>query len=277
MQRPGSLGRTVRPRVLSVAGSDPSGGAGIQADLKTFAAFRCHGMAVVTALTAQDTTGVRGVHAPPASFVADCLDAVLSDCPPAATKTGMLFDAAIVRAVAARLRRGGAGPVVVDPVMVATSGDRLLREDAVAAVREDLFPLAAVVTPNVPEAEWLAGRRIRDEPDAIAAARDILALGSAAVLLKGGHLAGARVVDVLVGREGVLGRWERPRIPGGPFHGAGCTLSAALAASLARGLPLVDAAAAAGEYVRRALAAAAPQGRGAVPLDHLVAAPDVDA
>lgn len=262
-----------RPRVLTVAGSDPGGGAGVQADLKTFAAFGAWGMAVVTALTAQDTTGVRAVHAPPASFVAACLEAVLGDSPPAATKTGMLFDADIVDAVASLLESGRAGPVVVDPVMVATSGDSLLRPDAVAALRERLLPLAEVVTPNVPEAEVLSGRAIRDPADAEPAARAILRLGPRAVLVKGGHLGGPNVVDLLVPNDGPPVRWARPRVAGGPYHGTGCTFSAALAAALARGDGLVDASRLAGDYVHAAIAAAVPTGRGAVPLDHLAAGP----
>lgn len=258
-------------RVLTVAGSDPSGGAGVQADLKTFAAFGCYGMAIVTALTAQDTTGVQAVHAPPPSFVGLCLDMVLADCPPAATKTGMLLDRELIECVAARLssRRGGA--LVVDPVMVATSGDRLLRDDAVDTLRRVLLPLADVVTPNVPEAEVLSGMRIGSEAEAREAASRILALGPRAVLLKGGHLGdGPTVVDTLHEATGETTRWERRRLPVRSPHGAGCTLSAATAAGIARGLPVRDAVAAAGDFVHRALSASRPVGRGGTPLDHLV-------
>jgi len=189
----------------------------------------------------------------------------------------MLFDADIVDAVASLLATRRAGPVVVDPVMIATSGDSLLRPDAVAALRERLLPLAVVVTPNVPEAEVLSGRSIRGPSDAEEAARTILRQGPRAVLVKGGHLGGPTVVDLLVPREGPAVRWERPRLAGGPYHGTGCTFSAALAAALARGAGLVEAARLAGDYVHAAIAAAAPTGRGAVPLDHLVAGPWGDA
>ena len=259
-----------RSRVLTVAGSDPGGGAGVQADLKTFAAWRCYGMAVVTALTAQNTVGVRAVHAVPAEFVATCLDAVLEDCAPAATKTGMLFDPGVIEVVAGRLRAGRAGPVVVDPVMVATSGDRLLRDDALDAMRTLLLPIAAVVTPNVPEAEILAGFAVHDEATAWLAAEAIGRAGAGAVLVKGGHMRDGPVVrDYLLaaGRRIVL---EHPRLPIARPHGTGCTLSAAIAAGLARGLGVEDAVRRASDWLHAALAAASPIGAGGVPLDHCV-------
>jgi hydroxymethylpyrimidine/phosphomethylpyrimidine kinase len=259
-----------RPRALTIAGSDPSGGAGVQADLKSFAAFGCHGMAVVAVLTAQDTTAVRGVHVPPPGFTMASLDAVLGDCPPAATKTGMLFDAAVIEGVAERLAGGRGGPVVVDPVMLSTSRDALLRPDAVERLVRDLLPIAACVTPNIPEAEALTGRRIANERDAWDAAAALLDRGPAAVLVKGGHLGGAESIDLLLERGGARTRWARPRLAGVNPHGAGCTLSAAIAAGLAHGRPPHAAVAAAGDWVRSALAAAQPQGRGAVPLDHCV-------
>jgi hydroxymethylpyrimidine/phosphomethylpyrimidine kinase len=261
--------------VLSVAGSDPSGGAGIQADLKSFAAWRCDGMAVVTALTVQDTTGVRGIHAVPPAFVGSCIDALIEDCPPAATKTGMLLDAAIVEVVAERLAGGRCGPLVVDPVMVATSGDSLVRDDAVRAIVSRLLPLAALVTPNVPEAEVLAGRSVAGEDDAWDAAERIAALGPRAVLVKGGHLEGRTVADFLRMPDGKRLRFVRPRVPVARAHGTGCTLSAAIAAALARGLGLAEAAERAGDWVHAALSAARPVGRGAVPLDHLVPVPGI--
>lgn len=253
-----------------MAGSDPSGGAGIQADLKTFAAWRCYGMAVVTALTAQNTVGVRAVHAAPAAFVAECLDAVLEDCPPAATKTGMLFDPDVIRIVASRLAAGRAGPVVVDPVMVATSGDRLIRDEALAALVASLLPIAALVTPNLHEAEILAGRTIRDEAEAWDAADRIAALGPGAVLVKGGHLAGAAVFDLLRLPGGRRVRFERARLPVDRPHGTGCTLSAAITAGVCRGMDLETAVRCAGDWVHAALASARPVGAGGVPLDHLV-------
>ena len=175
---------TSPPRVLTIAGSDPSGGAGIQADLKTFAAFGCYGMAALTALTAQNTVGVRAVHVPPASFVAEQVRAVFDDCAPRAVKTGMLFSTEIVAAVCGAL---GPGALVVDPVMVATSGDRLLEPSAEAAIVERLLPRATVVTPNAAEAEVLSGEDVSDDEGALRAARRILELGAHAVLVKGGH------------------------------------------------------------------------------------------
>jgi len=252
---------------LTIAGSDPSGGAGIQADLKTFHAFGVYGEAVIAALTAQNTRGVTGVHGVPPEFVVLQLEAVLDDIPPDAAKTGMLATAALVEAVAATLAARGPGLLVVDPVMVATSGDRLLDEDAVDAVRRLLLPLAAVATPNTPEAEVLTGIRVRDEASAAEAGRRILDLGARAVLVKGGHGGGAEAVDVLVTPAGVR-RMARPRLATTSTHGTGCTLSAALAAGLALGLPLEEAAEAARDYLHRALLAAPGLGSGHGPVHH---------
>jgi hydroxymethylpyrimidine/phosphomethylpyrimidine kinase len=219
---------------LTVAGSDPSGGAGIQADLKTFSALGVYGTAVLTALTAQNTRGVTGVHAVPAAFVGEQLRTLLDDVPVHATKLGMLGTADVVREVAAVLRERSCGPVVCDPVMVATSGDRLIDDDAVNALRTELLPLTDLITPNVPEAAALldgAPATTADElPDQAAA---LLALGPRAVLLKGGHLGGEESVDVLATADGV---WltSRPRVPTTATHGTGCTLSSALAALAAR-------------------------------------------
>ena len=219
---------------LTVAGSDPSGGAGVQADLKTFSALGVYGTAVLTALTAQNTRGVTGVHAVPPAFVGEQLRTLLDDVSVHATKLGMLGTAAVVREVAAVLRERPCGPVVCDPVMVATSGDRLIDEDAVAALRTELLPLTDLITPNVPEAAALlecAPATSADElPDQAAA---LLALGPRAVLLKGGHLGGEESVDVLATAHGV---WttSRPRIATTATHGTGCTLSSALAALAAR-------------------------------------------
>ena len=260
------------PVVLTVAGSDPGGGAGIQADLKTFHAFGCYGEAVLVALTAQNTRGVSGVHAVPVPFVVEQLERVLEDIPPRAAKTGMLATAALVEAVAGVLSARGVRRLVVDPVMVATSGDRLLDADAVQAVRERLLPLAAVVTPNGPEAEILTGMEIgEDEEAAVEAGRRILAMGAAAALVKGGHGRGPRVADVLVERRKVT-VYRHRRLRTRSTHGTGCTLSAALAAGLARGLPPQAAAREAVEYVHRAIRAAPGFGRGHGPVNHLVRA-----
>jgi hydroxymethylpyrimidine kinase/phosphomethylpyrimidine kinase len=259
------------PRVLTIAGSDPSGGAGLQADLKTFHAHGVYGMAVVTALTAQNTRGVRAVHAPPASFLDAQLAAIAEDCPPAATKTGMLFSVEIVEVVAEWARRGDLGRLVVDPVMVATSGDRLLRADAEDAVRSLLLPLAEVVTPNVAELAVLTQDVPVDAALEDRAAR-LLADGVRAVVAKGGHGADPGiVVDSLLRADAEPVCWKRARVPIGKSHGTGCTLSAALAARLAQGAALADAVGDAGAFVHSGLVQAFPVGSGAVPVNHLEA------
>jgi hydroxymethylpyrimidine/phosphomethylpyrimidine kinase len=258
----------MRAVVLTIAGSDPSGGAGIQADLKTFQAFGVHGATVVTTVTAQSTTGVRARHDIPAAFVGDELDAILDDLPVAAVKTGLLPDARVVEVVATRLRARPALPLVVDPVLVSTAGDVLTGPDALAAIRDRLVPLASLVTPNLDEAAALVGRPV----DSVVAMRDaaaaLLALGARAVLVKGGHLA-TRACDVLATADG-LEELDAPRIPVGPVHGTGCTLAAAIAAGLARGRGLSDAVRIARDYVRRAIAASEPIGRGSRLLDHAI-------
>ena len=259
------------PRVLTIAGSDPSGGAGIQADLKTIHALGCYGMAVVTALTAQNTVGVTGVHPVPAPFVAQQVDTLLADCPPAASKTGMLFSAELVAVVAPRGAGGRLGALVVDPVMVATSGDRLLEPAAEDALRGSLVPVATVVTPNRAEAEVLTGRTISGVDEAVAAARTLVAMGAGAALVKGGHDDDpARATDVLVTRDGEVATWTRPRIAL-EAHGTGCTLSAAVACGLAAGLPLSEACRRAGDFVHLGLAGSFAVGRGARPVNHLAA------
>ena len=255
------------PIALSVAGSDPSGGAGIQADLKTFAAFEVYGAAVLTCCTAQNTTGVFATGELPVDLVASQLDAVLDDLAVGAIKTGMLGRAAIVDVVAERLARR-AIPLVVDPVMVATSGDLLLTADGVAALRERLLPLARVVTPNLAEAAVLAGRDVRTLADMRDAARSIRDLGPRAVLVKGGHLAGA-ACDVLLDGDD-LHELATERVEAGPLHGSGCTLSAAICAGLARGDALPDAVASAKRFVHAAIRGALAVGRGAHPLDHRI-------
>ncbi len=255
--------------MLTIAGSDPSGGAGIQADLKTFHAFGCYGEAVLAALTVQNTRGVTGVHAVPVPFVVRQIEAVLEDIPPAAVKTGMLATRSLVEAVARVLRARRVRNIVVDPVMVATSGDRLLDRDAVRAVRTRLLPLAAVVTPNLPEAELLTGLAVDGEEAAVEAGRRLLAMGARAALVKGGHGKGPWVLDVLVeaGRTTTL---RHRRLRTRSTHGTGCTLSAAVAAGLARGRPLRGAVEDAVGFVRRAMDRAPRLGRGHGPLDHLV-------
>ncbi len=219
---------------LSIAGCDPSGGAGIAADLKTFAALEVYGTVVVSALTAQSTRGVTGVHPVPAAFVEQQLDTLLDDLTVHATKIGMLPDAGAVGAVADVLGRREVGPVVCDPVMVATSGDALADDGAVRALRERLLPLADLVTPNAPEAAALLGTSVADDEQGLAEqARALLDLGPAAVLVKGGHLEGAESVDVLVTAAGTT-LTRRPRVATASTHGTGCTLSSALAALLAR-------------------------------------------
>jgi hydroxymethylpyrimidine/phosphomethylpyrimidine kinase len=255
--------------MLSIAGSDPSGGAGIQADLKTAAALGVYGATVITALTAQNTVGVTGVHAVPARFVAEQYAAVVTDLDVRAVKIGMLGSAEVVEAVAAMLHQRPVPAVVLDPVMVATSGDRLVPEDAAAAIRELLVPMASLVTPNVPEAEVLSGARIGSPDDLEAAGRALLALGPGAVLAKGGHLDGDRCVDVLVSADGVR-RFDAPRVRTRHTHGTGCTLSSAIASYMVRGRDLPDAVASAKDYLTRALAAGAvlEVGHGSGPVDH---------
>src|SRR5262245_9326641 len=259
---------------LTIAGSDSSGGAGIQADLKTFSAFGVYGATVITALTAQNTRGVQGIHAVPAEFVAAQLDSVLSDLGVGAVQTGMLADAEIVGAVARGLRGGRLLPLVVDPVMVATSGDMLLRPEAVDAVKRELIPLAHLLTANLPEAAILLGSpRVEREAEMPDMARALLALGCRGVLLKGGHGGGADAVDVLADAAGGIARLALPRIDTPHTHGTGCTLSAAAAALLALGVPLVDAVHRAKAYVWEGLqhGRGLGVGRGRGPLDHLFA------
>lgn len=258
------------PNLLSIAGSDPSGGAGIQADLKTFAALGAYGMAVPTALTAQNTTGVTGIHRVPPEFVAAQIEAIRADVRIDGIKIGMIADAAIAEAVAAAIAPLAGVPVVVDPVMVAKGGAALLAPEAVAALRDALLPRAAVLTPNLPEAAALLGRAeaaTRAEmADQALALRD---LGPAAVLLKGGHLRGADSPDVLATADG-LTWFDAPRIATRNTHGTGCALSSALAAELARGHAPEVAAARAKDWLGAAIAAsgALDVGRGHGPVHH---------
>jgi hydroxymethylpyrimidine/phosphomethylpyrimidine kinase len=255
---------------LTIAGSDPSGGAGIQADLKTFAALGVYGASVITALTAQNTTGVFGIHDVPGDFVAQQIDAVFSDLTIDAVKIGMLARADVIATVARGLDRHQARNVVLDPVMVATSGDRLLRADAVAALRRELFPRARLITPNLPEAAALLETApARTETEMQAQGERLLAAGAKAVLIKGGHGEGAEAVDLLIDATGTT-RLAAPRISTTNTHGTGCTLSSAIAAGLAKGLALPDAVRAAKAYVTAAIAAATGLeiGHGHGPLHH---------
>jgi hydroxymethylpyrimidine/phosphomethylpyrimidine kinase len=265
-----------RPIVLSIAGSDPSGGAGIQADLKTFSAFGVYGMAVITALTAQSTQGVKGVLAVPPEFVALQIATLAADSRIAAVKSGMLNDAPTVRAVADAIKRHGLGPLVVDPVMVATSGDTLLEDSAVAAVRDELIPLADVITPNLPEAAKLLNELVAaDEATMIEQARRLLALGCRAVVIKGGHGSGDEAIDVLVCADGTVRPYAMPRIATRNTHGTGCTFSAALAAGLGSGVGLQEAVEDAKRFVHAALEAGKNLGigSGSGPVDHLAVVP----
>jgi hydroxymethylpyrimidine/phosphomethylpyrimidine kinase len=258
------------PRVLSIAGSDSGGGAGVQADLKTFAALGCFGMTAITALTAQNTTGVRSIHAVPLQILADQIDAVVEDIGADAVKIGMLHSAPTVQAVADAIDRHQLRQVVLDPVMVATSGATLIDPPAVASLVRELFPRTALVTPNLDEAALLVDRPLRSEADMEAAARELLARGANAVLLKGGHLEGDTVSDLLL-MKGAQPQWMRaPRIATDNTHGTGCTLSSAIAAHLALGADLPQAVRQAREFVRGALQAGATArtGTGSGPLNH---------
>ena len=256
--------------MLTIAGSDSGAGAGIQADLKTFAALGVYGVSVITAITAQNTVGVRAVQEVSPEVIAAQLDAVAEDFSIAALKTGMLSSAAIIETVVAGLRRHALRRLVVDPVMIAKSGDRLLREDAVDTLRRTLLPLAAVVTPNIPEAEVLAGIAIRTQADRVAAGRAIMKLGANAVVIKGGHSDEDPIVDLLVDSEGVH-EFRAARIATGSTHGTGCTFSAAIAAALGRDEDLATAVGEARAYLSRALAQAPGLGHGHGPLNHFPA------
>lgn len=261
-------------RVLTVAGSDPSGGAGIQADLKTLTALGVYGAAAITAVTVQNTRGVSDVMAVPASVVAAQIDAVLGDIGADVVKTGMLGNIDVVRVVAARVERLN---LVVDPVILASDGRELLSPDGVRALLDELVPRAALVTPNVPEAERLTGVSIQTLDDAARAAERLLERGAAAVLIKGGHLPGEalpgddeRVVDLLRTLDGEEVRFEGPRVRTRAGRGTGCTLASAIAAGIAEGWTLRDAIQRARDYVEAALRAAPPLGGGTWPLWHPV-------
>ncbi len=255
-------------RVLSIAGSDSGGGAGIQADIKTITALGGYAATAITAITAQNTLGVRAIHAVPVSIIRSQIDAVLEDIGADCIKTGMLASGDIIDAVCERLAALAPHiPWVVDPVMVATSGARLLDEGAVAAMKSLLIPGAALLTPNIPEAEILSGLNIAG-PDAMrAAGLALLALGAKAVLVKGGHMTGAQVQDVLIHEQGIE-IFSSPRIDTRHTHGTGCTLASAIATGLAQGMALSDAVRRARAYVQEAIRTAPGFGAGHGPLNH---------
>lgn len=258
------------PRVLTIAGSDSGGGAGIQADLKTFSALGCFGMSAITALTAQNTQGVRAIHAVPPEMLRQQIDAVVDDMGVHAVKVGMLHSAEVVATVADAIDRHQLPHVVLDPVMVATSGAVLIEQPAVQALIAQLFGRVSLVTPNLDEAALLVGRPLATQEDMERAASDLLSMGAHAVLVKGGHLAGDMVHDLLATRNGLRHWMHAPRIASANTHGTGCTLSSAIAARLALGAGLLDAAESARAYVRGALehGAAARTGNGSGPLNH---------
>lgn len=260
---------TTFPIALTIAGSDSGGGAGVQADLKTFHAFGVFGTSAITALTAQNTRGVDGVHAVPPEFVHAQIEAVVSDLRPAAAKTGMLATEAIVEAVAQSVTSHGIQNLVVDPVMVASSGDRLLDQGAERAILTRLVPLARLITPNLDEAALLVGESVADGAAMERAARALVAAGARAALIKGGHLSGSEVIDVLFDGTS-LTQWRRERVATHGGHGTGCTLSAAIAAGLAHGRSLHAAVEDALDYVHRAIAQAPSLGSGTAPLNHFV-------
>lgn len=263
---------------LTIAGSDSGGGAGIQADLKAFAAHGVHGLSAITALTAQNTRGVGAVHVPPPEFLKAQIDACFDDFDVRAIKLGMLANAAVIGAVADALEHylvpPAHCPVVLDPVMVATSGARLLEDRAVIALRRGLLPRAAVLTPNIPEAEQLLGHRITNLDDMHGAARDLLGMGAHAVLMKGGHLPGeGDVTDLYLDVHGHAHLFTHPRLRV-EAHGTGCTLASAIGANLCLGMPMADACAAASDYVHAALLAGYRPGLAELRvLDHFGASP----
>lgn len=257
----------MKGRVLVIAGSDSGGGAGIQADIKTITALGGFAATAVAALTAQNTLGVQGAFAVPPEFLRLQIDSVLDDIGADAFKTGMLDRAGIIAVVADRIATRPGLPFVLDPVMVAKGGARLLAQDAVAGLKRHLIPLATLLTPNLPEAEVLAGRGIHGVDDMRSVAADLLALGAPAVLLKGGHLPGDEVVDMLVTADGIE-TFGAPRIDSRHTHGTGCTLASAIATGLAQGLGLRDSILRARAYLRRAIERAPGYGAGHGPLDH---------
>ena len=260
-------------RILSIAGSDSGGGAGIQADLKTFSALGCYGMTAITAITAQNTQGVRAIYGVPPEMLRAQIAAVVEDIGVDAIKIGMLHSPEVVQVVADAIGQYQLAQVVLDPVMVATSGDRLMASETVQVLIEKLFPLVQVITPNLDEAALLLGQPIEGAQALESAAQALLGLGASAVLLKGGHLAGNTVVDVLAQADGSVQQWQSARIVTANSHGTGCTLSSALAVYLALGHALPEAVALARSYILGALTAGAAvrTGHGHGPLNHAYA------
>ncbi len=254
------------PTAMTIAGSDSGGGAGIQADLKTFSALGVFGTSTLTAITAQNTVGVTAVHEIPTDVISAQIDAVITDIGADAVKTGMLSSAAIVETVSEAVRRHGITNLVVDPVMVAKSGDRLLREEAISSICNDLIPLAKVVTPNIPEAEDLTGLSIKTDADVRRAAEAIVGMGAQCVVVKGGHRDGPPT-DTLYDGATFL-EFTTERIPSTNTHGTGCTFASAVAACLAHGLEVPDAVQQAKDYVTAAIRSAYPIGQGHGPLHH---------
>ena len=241
------------PSVLTIAGSDSGGGAGIQADLKTFSALGCFGTSAITAVTVQNTCGVTGIHSIPPSIVQAQIRAVMDDIKPAAIKIGMVHSAELANAIAETLHDYPHVPVVLDPVMVATSGDKLIEDSTIDILRKALFPLAKIVTPNLDEAQILAEMRIKNPEEMREAAHKILQTGCGSVLVKGGHLKGARLYDVFLSSGGTEMVFESDYIESKNTHGTGCTLSSAIAAFLARGLDLAEALQESKDYIRQAI------------------------
>ncbi|MCP4623407.1 MAG: bifunctional hydroxymethylpyrimidine kinase/phosphomethylpyrimidine kinase [bacterium] len=258
-------------KVLTIAGSDSGGGAGIQADLKTLSAIGCYGMSAITALTAQNTRGVTGIHPVPPSFAADQIDAVFSDIGADAVKIGMLYSAELIEVIAEQLKKHSAEKIILDPVMVAQSGDKLLQDDAIQAIKDYLMPLADVVTPNIPEAEVLIDRRILGIDDMRTAARTLADYGSRGILIKGGHLADNDSTDLLYLRQDErVVRLDARRISSRNNHGTGCTLSSAIAGYMARGNDIEGAVRQAKTYIQNAIRAGAEYtiGHGHGPVHH---------
>lgn len=264
------------PIALSIAGSDSGGGAGIQADLKTFQSFGVFGTTAITALTAQNTRGVSAVHAVPPAMVLDQIRAVVDDLRPAACKTGMLASVELVEVVARAIADAALPNYLLDPVMVATTGARLLDATAEGAVLELLVPLSVLVTPNLDEAEVMVGHPVRDEATMREVAQELVERGAGAALIKGGHLEGDVVIDIFYdGRE--FHSWRRPKLATTNTHGTGCTLAAAITAGLAHGQPLTRAVETGLDYVQRAILTAPDLGSGHGPLNHFVSATTVTA
>jgi hydroxymethylpyrimidine/phosphomethylpyrimidine kinase len=257
-------------RALTIAGSDSGGGAGIQADLKTFSALGCYGMSVITALTAQNTVAVKSIHEVPEQMVADQIDAVLEDIGVDAVKIGMLQSPELIITVSKHLKKWKTEKIVLDPVMVAKSGDKLLLDGAVEALRTEMLPMATVITPNIPEAEVLLQRKINNRQEMADAAKDLLQFGPAAVLLKGGHFGGSESPDCLVTGNNRIFWYDAARVKSENTHGTGCTLSSAITAFLAQNFSVTEAVPRAKKYINSAIIAGADYkiGKGHGPVHH---------